>query len=258
MAIAQTKCPDCPALPAWMTTFSDLMSLLLTFFVLLLSFSSVSEEDFNRALGALQGALGVLHGEPILTSPIRLNVPILRGDITEARPTLHDAKAEIEREIQLEQQQRNVEVFQSAEGITIRISDRALFDSGQARLKEEFIPLLGKIGGVLARMPNRVEIEGHTDNVPIRTEQFPNNYWLSSARALNVLDVFHREVGIAPERLSAVGYGEFRPLVDNATSENRAKNRRVEIKIRHAEPSEEASPERVRQWLEEAQLKEQP
>jgi chemotaxis protein MotB len=242
MAKEQLKCPDCPAIPAWMTTFSDLMSLLLTFFILLLSFSSVSEEEFKKAMGAL-------------TSPIKLNLPLLTGKHSEARPTLQDAKTEIEREIQIEQQQRHVEVFESREGIIIRISDRALFDSGHARLKEEFIPLLGKIGSVLARMPNLVEIEGHTDNVPIRTEQFPNNYWLSSARALNVLDVFHREVGIAPERLSAIGYGEFRPLVGNDTPEGRAINRRVEIKVRHTERHGEASPESVRQLLDEAQLR---
>ena len=90
----QQKCPDCPAgLPAWLATFGDLMSLLLTFFVLLLSFSTTSKADFEKAMGSLHGALGVLTGEPILTSPIKLNIPIIRGDITEARPTLKDAKA---------------------------------------------------------------------------------------------------------------------------------------------------------------------
>lgn len=247
MAKGQGKCPDCPAIPAWMTTFSDLMSLLLTFFILLLSFSSVQEDEFKKALGALQGALGVLSGDPILTSPIKLNVPILKGDITEARPTLKDAKAEIEKEIEAESQESNVEVLQSQEGITIRISDKALFGSGQADLKPELLPLLNKIGGVLARLPNAVEIEGHTDDRPIRNERFKDNFWLSSARALNVLNVFVNEVGIVPERLSAIGYGQFRPLAPNDSEGNRAKNRRVEIKIR-GEGAE------IRQLLEEAEL----
>ena len=247
MAKGQAKCEDCPAIPKWMTTFSDLMSLLLTFFILLLSFSSVQEDDFKKAMGALQGALGVLAGDPILTSPIKLNVPILKGEITEARPTLKDAKAEIEKEIEEESQESNVEVLQSQEGITIRISDRALFASGDSDLKTEFLPLLNRIGGVLARLPNQVEIEGHTDDRPIRNEQFKDNFWLSSARALNVLDVFVNEVGIVPERLSAVGYGEFRPLVDNDSQENRATNRRVEIKIR-------GKGDEIRQLLEEAEL----
>jgi chemotaxis protein MotB len=243
----EKKCPECVALPAWLTTFSDLMSLLLTFFVLLLSFSSTAQDDFQKAKGSLQGALGVLKGEPILTSPIKLNVPILRGDITEARPTLHDARAEIEREIQEEAQVENVEVEQSAEGITIRISDRALFSSGNAELTPEFLPLLNKIGAVLARIPNEVEIEGHTDDVPISTQGFRDNYWLSSARALNVLEVFVREVGIAPARLSAIGFGEHRPLVENDSPENRSRNRRVEIKVRGGEGE-------LRQLLEQAEL----
>ena len=91
----EKKCPDCPEMPAWLTTFGDLMALLLTFFVLLLSFSTTSQADFEKAIGALQGALGVLDGEPILTSPIKLHVPIVKGDITEARPTLKEAKAEM-------------------------------------------------------------------------------------------------------------------------------------------------------------------
>lgn len=253
---AQEKCPDCPpAAPAWLTTFSDLMSLLLTFFVLLLSMSSTSAGDFKKAIGSLQGALGVLSGEPILTSPIEMHVPIVRGDITEARPTLNDAKVEIEKEIEAENQTENVEVVQTAEGITIRIRDNAIFDSGGADIKGDLLPLLNKIGGVLAQMSdNSVEIEGHTDDVPIHNDTFPNNFWLSGARAQNVLDLFADVVGIAPERLAAIGRGQFRPLVPNDSPENRSRNRRVEIKIRHTEGSEETSPENVRQLLEEAEL----
>ncbi|MEW6755833.1 MAG: flagellar motor protein MotB [Candidatus Latescibacterota bacterium] len=256
MAKREAKCEDCPALPAWVMTYGDMMSLLLTFFILLLSFSSIHEQEFKKALGALQGALGVLDGEPILTSPIKMETPLLKGELQEPRPSMKEAKEQIEKEIQQDQQQKNVEVVETGEGIIIRISDRAAFDSGDARIKPEFLPLLNRIGGVLARMPNPVEIEGHTDDVPISSAQYPNNHWLSSARSLGVLDVFAHEVGIAPQRLSAVGYGEFRPLVANDTAENRARNRRVEIKIRHmkGEGGQGASPDNVRRLLEEAQL----
>ncbi len=251
----QQKCPDCPAgLPAWLATFGDLMSLLLTFFILLLSFSKTSQAEFENAMGSLHGALGVLTGEPILTSPIKLNIPIIRGDITEARPTLKDAKAEIEKEVEAEGQQENVEIIQSEDGITIRIKDNAVFGSGDAAIKPAILPLLNKIGGVLARLPNPIEIEGHTDNLPIKNKEFPNNHWLSSARALGVLDVFHNEVGMAAERLTAIGHGEFKPLADNDTEDGRATNRRVEIKVRHRQDSEGATPEAVRQLLQEAQI----
>lgn len=253
---SREECPDCPKpAPAWLTTFSDLMSLLLTFFVLLLSMSTTSAGDFKKAIGSLQGALGVLSGEPILTSPIEMHIPIIKGDITEARPTLNDAKAEIEKEIEAENQAQNIEVVQTSEGFTIRIRNNAIFGSGEADIKEDLLPLLNRIGGVLAHMPNNiVEIEGHTDNVPIHNERFPNNFWLSGARAQNVLDLFVDMVGIAPERLSAIGRGEFRPLVPNDSPENRRQNRRVEIKIRHAQGGEETPPENVRQLLKEADL----
>jgi chemotaxis protein MotB len=251
----QQKCPECPAgLPGWLATFSDLMSLLLTFFILLLSFSTTKKSDFEKAVGSLQGALGVLKGDPILTSPIKLHVPIVRGDITEARPTLKDAKSEIEKQVEAEGQQENVEIIESEDGITIRIKDNAVYDSGDAEIKADILPLLNKIGGVLARLPNPIEIEGHTDDLPIQNEQFPNNHWLSSARALGVLDVFHNEVGIAADRMTAIGHGEFQPLVDNDSEEHRASNRRVEIKVRHRQESEESSPEIVRQLLRDAQI----
>ena len=136
------------------------------------------KQDFEKAVGSLQGALGVLPGEPILTSPIKLHVPIVRGDITEARPTLKDAKSEIEKQVEAEGQQENVEIIESEDGITIRIKDNAVFSRGDAEIKSDILPLLNKIGGVLARLPNTVEIGGHTDNLPIQNEEFPNNHWL--------------------------------------------------------------------------------
>lgn len=242
------------AAPGWLTTFGDLMALLLTFFVLLLSFSTVSEDDFENAIGALQGALGVLDGQPILTSPVKLHVPIVRGDITEARPTMNDAKAEIEEITEEEEQQQNVEVTEGEEGIVIRIRDRAVFGSGLAEIKDEFKSLLSRIGQVINRMPNQVVIEGHTDNVPISNDAFTNNHWLSSARALQVLDYFADDVGIERTRLSASGFGEYRP-VDPEADQNapavRAQNRRVEIRILYNKEAEEAEPDSVKTLIGE-------
>ena len=106
-------------------------------------------------------------------------------------------------------------------------------------------------------MPKPDEIEEHTDNRPISKEDGKSNNWLSKARALKVLDIVVDEVGMDPGRLSAVGYGEYRPVdpaVDNDAEENRAINRRVEIKVRYTEGEEEIAPENVRQLLEEAEL----
>ena len=233
------------------------MALLLTFFVLLLSFSTTSQEDFESAIGALQGALGVLDGEPILSSPVKLEIPIVRGEITEARPTLKDAKAEIEKEIRDQGQQENVEVTQGDEGIVIRIKDGVLFQSGYADLNDEFKSLLSRIGSVVNQMENEVVIDGHTDTVPIDTEDFKNNHWLSSARALEVLDYFADEVGIEKGRLSAFGHGANKPLdpeADNDSFEQRAVNRRVEIRVLYGEGGEQAVPDSIKQLINAAGL----
>lgn len=248
------KCPECPALPAWITTYGDLMSLLLTFFILLLSFSSVSEDEFKKAQGALQGALGVLSGDPVLTSPVELYVPIAKGQIQEARPTPEEVKKEIEKEMKAQGQAENVEVVKGPEGIIIRIKEGVLFETGQATVKDEFKATLSRIGSVINRVENEVVIEGHTDNVPIHTSQFANNHHLSGERAVQVLDYFVREVGIQRQRLGMAGYGENKPLAPNDTPEGRAKNRRVEIRVLYGEGEGEAKPDSVRGLLEGADL----
>ena len=241
-------------MPSWLTTFGDLMALLLTFFVLLLSFSTTSQEDFNSAIGALQGALGVLDGEPILTSPVKLHVPIVKGDITEARPTMKDAKAELDEKLEASGQNDNVEVIQGPEGITIRIKEGVLFPTGTADMRDEFKSTLSQIGSVINQMGNEVLIEGHTDNVPISTADFENNHWLSAGRAGTVLDYFVNQVGIERTRLGMAGFGDNKPIADNGTAEGRAKNRRVEIRVLYGEGGEEAEPDSVKRLIEAASL----
>ncbi len=224
------------AAPGWLTTFGDLMALLLTFFVLLLSFSTVSSDDFENAIGALQGALGVLDGQPILTSPIKLHVPIVRGDITEARPTMNDAKAEIEEITEEEDQQQNVEVTEGEEGITIRIRDRAVFTSGLADIKDEFKSLLSRIGQVINRMPNQVVIEGHTDNMPNHSAAYPTNWELSAARALKTTRFLIEEMGVAADRFFVSAHAWHQPVSQNNTASSRLLNRRVEIILTKQRP----------------------
>lgn len=240
-----TPRPAVPA-PPWIVTFADLMGMLMACFALMLSFSTISkEEGFSKAAGSLQGALGVLHGEPVLISPIEFYAPMARG---EGREAMNQARQELLEIVEAAHQEENIEVSQSSEGIIIRIRDQALFGSGQAEIKSE--ALLLKLGEVLLRVPNPIEIGGHSDDVPIHTAQFPNNHWLSNARAMKVLDLFADEVGIDRARLSAIGYGEYHPLVPNDTPENRAQNRRVEIKVRYKPGTEEAGPVQFREMIQ--------
>ena len=116
--------------------------------------------------------------------------------------------------------------------VTITFKDGILFDSGKADLKPEAISILDKIGIQLAKYPNnRIRFEGHTDNRPINTPQFPSNWELSAARAIAVAKYYINELNFTPSQFSTEGFGEYVPIADNSTAEGRAKNRRVEIKI---------------------------
>ncbi len=122
-----------------------------------------------------------------------------------------------------------LEVLFSKEGLVMRLSELTLFESGVATISPQALPLLEKIGAIIAQTQYLIRIEGHTDNVPIHTFLFPSNWELSTGRAVNVLRYFIEHHQIDAQRLSAEGFGEFQPLVANDTAENRTKNRRVEV-----------------------------
>jgi len=221
--------------PAWMTTYSDLMTLLLVFFVMLVTFSSIELSKFRKAMGSLKGALGVLKAEKMM---IKIGeVPPPRTS-TEETMYLKKSTIELKRYIALEGLKEVVQLEESSRGLTITISNPVLFDLGKANLKPEVHPLLDKIGEMIKRSRVAVRVEGHTDNLPIRTPQFPSNWELSTTRAVNVLKYFIENCGVEPARLSAVGYGEYHPRVPNDTEVHRAQNRRVTIRIErsHSRP----------------------
>lgn len=122
-----------------------------------------------------------------------------------------------------------IEVLFSREGLVMRLSEQTLFESGVASISTPALPLLEKIGALVAQTTYLIRIEGHTDDVPIHTAVFPSNWELSTARAVNVLRYFIEQHRIDAQRLSAEGFGEFRPLVANDTVENQTTNRRVEV-----------------------------
>jgi chemotaxis protein MotB len=137
-------------------------------------------------------------------------------------------------------QQGKVRVLETARGVTIEINDSILFAPGQAQLEQTSIRAMRAVGEVLAPTDFPITIEGHTDNIPIRTAQFPSNWELSAVRATTVLRLFV-DAGVAPTHLTAIGYGETRPVEMNETVEGRARNRRVSILIDSMLPEKPAT-----------------
>ncbi|MDX5329268.1 MAG: flagellar motor protein MotB [Marinobacter sp.] len=274
------------AIPAWVVTFADLMSLLMCFFVLLLSFSEIDAQKFKQIAGELSKAFGVQREIPALEIPMGTSpifdkfspappeptvVNEIRQTTTDQQPqlqTLNDPTEQAVQDAIQEQMDANlaeilevlepaimdgrINVSEDQRRIVIRVEEKGSFPSGSAQLTWEFEGLLLDMAEVLADMPGDLAVEGHTDNIPIRTERFFSNWDLSAARAAAVANVLLARDQVSPERLRVTGLADTRPRVANTTADNRAKNRRVEIIIDLSAPLEEQEI-RLRELIEAEQ-----
>ena len=225
--------------PGWMATFSDLMTLLLTFFILLYSMSTIDAVKFRNISYSLQAVL-MGEGRPQITEGQKNETPIPLDENKQQseEPIESDVKDEIlqmyqtvKEYVEQEQLQAQVSIAIHKTGVYIDIKDIILFESGKADIKNGGKDVLDKLVGLFNEFNNEIVIEGRTDDVPSNTLFYPTNWELSTARAVSVVRYLSETKGLSPSRLSAVGYGEYRPIVPNDSVENRAQNRRVNILI---------------------------
>ncbi len=234
--MAKKKCPDCEeCLPAWLAAFGDLMSLLLCFFVLLLSMSSMDTKKVSEAIGSLSGAMSVLEGgtqTEISKKRLQEATPIENQDETVDMVNTVSQAVMDANEMMEKGHGPTISVEEAQEGFVIKLPASLLFKSGSATIESEDILLfLKRIALIIEELPNNmvVSVKGHTDNLgPGKTSPFKDNWELSSARAISVLKELLLD-GVDPHRISAAGYAEFSPLATNATKSGREKNRRVEL-----------------------------
>ncbi|GBU24354.1 flagellar motor protein MotB [Fibrobacteria bacterium R8-3-H12] len=229
--MAKKKCPECPppGAPAWMNTFTDMTTLLLTFFVLLLSMATFDPVKMNSLSESLQGAFGILDTYPTVPIHPVIYVPKKSGDEQKKKQSLKDAE-KIKNVIQNKKLDDAVKVEVTEKGIAILLRDPVGFASGSADLKDQGKDILNDISDVIKSNSDlKIRVEGHTDDVPIHSNRYRSNWELSSARSLSVVQLLSGQTGIHPQNMSAVGYGEYRPMVPNSSPENRAKNRRIQI-----------------------------
>lgn len=268
--MARNKKPEEPGAGSpWITTFADLMNLLLCFFVLLFASSTVDDTKYEQMVSSFAATFSVLQGggegvgDGVLISAGASQLNNLgeyytnmgeKSEDTDAE----DTDAENEGKDLLEQYQdqlkeaaeenydklsglsekKSLEEYieigmdQNYHYIKISLNGGILFDSGKADIKKGAIPMLGKVGEILKEFEDlQIVIEGHTDNIPISNAKYKNNLWLSTARAATVLEFFIDERGLSPEHMESSGRSEYDPVATNDTPEGRARNRRVEIKI---------------------------
>jgi len=241
------KCPPVGA-PAWMATMADMFSLLLTFFILLLSFSNMDLVKFRAMAESIQSALGVTPESAVgifqnSPNPVDFDTQsrnseadmdlMGQGQREEVRIkeiSEHERMAtEINKVVSEMGLEDTVTVKASSRGVLMQVQGQVFFSAGDADLKSDSQPFLDEIGRIIKASPYNVAIEGHTDDSPIHTARFPSNWELSTSRAISALRYLVDHGHIDPHRLSSAGYADTRPVVPNDTAQHQRQNRRVEF-----------------------------
>ncbi|MES9967090.1 MAG: type VI secretion system protein TssL, long form [Sedimenticola sp.] len=274
------ECPKCPeGLPPWLATFADLMSLLMCFFVLLLSFATIDAVRFKKMAESMKDAFGVQREIPAAeivmgtsvikqefspsTIPEPSPIDEVRQQTTDVEKQHLDMKEAMEaaaEQIQQEVEQQAAELQEALKEeidenlvsveteearVIIRIQEKGSFPSGTDRLNPGFYDVMDRISEAVVNSPGRVVVAGHTDNIPIRTERFRSNWELSSARAVTVLQALLQNPNVDAGRLVVEGHADSKPLESNDSAEGRAKNRRVELVIERADEIEQEAVRRL-------------
>lgn len=243
----------------WLVSYADFITLLFAFFVTMYAVSRADEKKMGSAFESFQKALGSIipiafsHKEPGVFPekdvPIHFSITPIQGEpVSNNRMALLKTAETIHKEINNSSTLHGANThFNLADqikfiledrGLVIRISERVFFSSGEAFIRPEVKPILNILGQTFEKIPNSIRIEGHTDNVPIQTMRFPSNWELSTERATGIVRYLLNHFKIDPNRLSASGYAEFRPIASNHTPEGKLKNRRVDFVIMNEEEDE--------------------
>ena len=225
--------------PAWLATYGDMVTLVLCFFVLLYSMSTIDAKKFEEIAESMQKAFNIQPGGP---SAVDRAAVFDGGPMDNTGDSVHEVDSDqvytsaqvlalVQTALQDEQDRNQVTVTVSDRGVVISLSEQMLFDEGSARLRPEAMRVIYKIGGVLNRLPNEISIEGHTDSAIPERSIYIDNWGLSAARASRVTAYLNEQMGVSMRRLRAVGFGASAPLVPNNSEENMRLNRRVDIVI---------------------------
>lgn len=231
--------------PAYMNTYGDMMTLLLCFFVLLFSMSTVDAEKFQQLVSSFQAHVSIFDGGQTINNvatamqngmsqmPVKETTFSIQN-VLEVQQALAQTEEDLSTYVQEQSIEDSVSVEQKGNEIVIRFQDGVLFDSGKAQIKAGAVPTLSAIGEKLKGYMDQgytLCVEGHTDNQPISNAQFPSNWELSGDRALAVMRFYLYEMNFDINKLSYVGWAEYHPIASNDTPEGRAMNRRVELKL---------------------------
>ncbi|HWR24243.1 MAG TPA: flagellar motor protein MotB [Feifaniaceae bacterium] len=243
--------PEEAGAPAWMNTYGDMVTLLLTFFVLLFSFSTIDAKKWKAIVEAFSGKTDYDGPTATLSPDFDFDDVVFPDQTPEPSVSPDEGARMAERFNELYQKVRNhiiinglelaLNVTKDDDLIIIRVTDTALFDSGREDIRPDALSLLDSIVSIFEEYDDaiqRIQIEGHTDNVPIHSVRFKSNWELSTSRAVSVVQYCIENSSLSPMKYTASGYGEYHPIAENDTEEGKAKNRRVDFVIQSMEDIE--------------------
>lgn len=216
----------------WLLTYSDLITLLMIFFVIMYATSNVDASKYKKMYESFKSAFGggsSIVGQETMEKSEGKPTPIVSKDPEQQK--MNQLKNEMDNYLKSNNLDKNITTKVEERGLVVSLNDTLFFESGQAEVRSDTLKKLVQIGNILKHEDNYVRIEGNTDNQPINNDKFKSNWQLSAIRAANVVQLLIEKCGFSPEKLSSVGYGEYRPVADNKTEEGRAKNRRIDIVI---------------------------
>lgn len=216
----------------WLTTYGDAMTLLLVFFVLLLSMSEIDPDTVQVVISSFQGAVGVFDAGRTVTPAEMLDMGINVQELSDSDQDTEQETTEQITDLMEEVENEQVDIRQDERGIVIQVTDQLLFELGEVEVSSQGQAFLERLSMLLnnpAIRERQLRVEGHTDNTQ-PTGEFSSNWKVSSDRAVNVVEELQGN-GIDQPRMSAVGFGQTRPIATNDTEEGRAQNRRVEIVV---------------------------
>lgn len=211
----------------WLLTYADLITLLMIFFIVMYSMSAVDNNKFM----AMAEQMGVVFGNGQVISVKDSGAGGLLKDIPyNPKVELDETQMKLQEYIEANGLGSMASIYKDERGMVVSLSEGLLFSSGSAELDEKSNEILKKISGAISGLPNYVRVEGFTDNVPISSGRYKSNWELASQRAINVAQILI-DGGFAPQRISTVSYGEYRPTVPNDNEIDRKLNRRVDIVV---------------------------
>lgn len=217
-----------------MISYADFVTLLFAFFVVMFATANADKGKARVVAEAVKAALDPKanpHSKEIIKELLekgtKMSPQTAKETVVELTPSLNLLQRSLKDEIR----RGEIELHMEPRGLTVSFKQAALFDSGDADIKPSALPAMSKVADTILKLPNQIRLEGHTDNMPIHNDHFKNNWELSSARSIAVLEILTDKFNVPMQRLAVSGYADVAPIASNDNEEGRARNRRVDVII---------------------------